>query len=103
MPDPAILTNLGVSGFAIWVLWMAYKLFVQRLKEKDLEHAQERNELAQGHLRDREAFLARIDKRDAAFDALNEDVRNSFATTILEATNSMREIARHIPKSRKKI
>jgi hypothetical protein len=91
MPDAGLLTSLGVPGFSIWVLWMAYKIFVARLAAKDAEHATERAQMHEQMAREREEFLKRIDARDEAFRKLESDIRNNFAATLVESGNLIKE------------
>lgn len=92
MPGLENINTLGVSGLCLWILWMAYRLFVQRLKEKDAEHAQERKE-----------FLGRLDARDEAFAQLNTDVRNNLAATLVESSNVIKQaVIRLDRRTRKK-
>lgn len=87
MPDAGIVTNLGVSGFSLWILWMVQKMHAQRMKEKDEEMAKERDD-----------FMDRIDARDEAFRKLESDVRNNLATTLMENNNIMKQAILYLSK-----
>jgi hypothetical protein len=102
MPDAGLLTGLGVPGFALWILWMAYKLFMQRMKEKDTEHANERKELARQQREEREELMRRLDARDTAFEALQSDIRNTFATNLTENGNIIKQAIIYMSKRNKK-
>lgn len=103
MPDPSLVTNLGVAGFALWILWMAYKLFMQRMKEKDAEHSVERLELAKQQRAEREELMKRLDVRDEAFRKLESDIRNTFATNLTENGNIIKQALIHLHKQRKRV
>lgn len=100
MPDPTLVTSLGVPGFALWILWMAYKLFMQRMKEKDEEHTRERAELAKTQKEEREELMRRLDIRDAAFEVLQSDIRNTFATNLTENGNIIKQAILHLGRQR---
>jgi hypothetical protein len=76
MPDPTIITSLGVPGLSLFILWKMSGMFVQREREKDATHAAERRE-----------FIQRIDRRDEAFRQLEADIRNNLAATLVDAAN----------------
>jgi hypothetical protein len=100
MPDPTIITNLGVAGFALWILWMAYKLFMQRMKEKDAEHTLERADLLRTQREEREELMHRLDTRDEAFRKLQDDIRNTFATNLTENGNIIKQAILHLHRRR---
>jgi hypothetical protein len=91
MPDATLLTALGVPGFSLWILWMAYKAFIGRLAAKDAEHAKERDEMARQMAKERADFLVRLDQRDTAFRQLESDIRNSFSVTLQESMNVIKQ------------
>jgi flagellar biosynthesis/type III secretory pathway M-ring protein FliF/YscJ len=101
MPDPSLIPSLGVPGFALWILWMAYKLFMQRMKEKDAEHMQERLEHAKMQKQEREELLHRLDARDQAFEQLQSDIRNTFAENLTENGNIIKQAILHMQKQRR--
>lgn len=91
MLDPSIISNLGVSGFALWVLWMVSKLFIGMAEKKDIAHSQERKELDMKQRQEREEFLKRIDSRDDAFKRLQDDIRNNISVTLAENHNVLKQ------------
>jgi hypothetical protein len=101
MPDATLVTSLGVPGFALWILWMAYKLFMQRMKEKDEEHALERATLAKQQREERDELMRRLDARDMAFEQLQSDIRNTFATNLTENGNIIKQAIMHLHKKRR--
>ena len=36
--DPGIIANIGVAGFAIWIMWRMYESSQRRFKEKDEDY-----------------------------------------------------------------
>jgi|SRR5947209_10936263 len=101
MPDPTLVTSLGVPGLALWILWMAYKLFASYMEKKDIAHANERNEQNAAHRKEREELMRRLDSRDEAFEKLQSDIRNTFATNLTENGNIIREAIIHLRKNRR--
>lgn len=87
MLDTTLITSLGVPGFALWILWMSYKAFMQRMKEKDEEQAAERSE-----------FARRMDAKEQITGKLNEDIRNSLATALVESSNILKQAMAHMSK-----
>jgi tyrosine-protein phosphatase YwqE len=67
--DFATIANLGIGGFAILVMWWMY----------------------QSSAAERQRHDDRADKKDAAFRALESDVRNKLAAQLMENTNAMLE------------
>jgi hypothetical protein len=81
---------------------MAYKLFMQRMKEKDEEHTRERAELAKQQKEEREELMRRLDARDTAFEQLQSDIRNTFATNLTENGNIIKQAIQHLHKQSRK-
>lgn len=100
MLDPTLITSLGVPGFALWILWMAYKLFMQQMEKKDREHAIERSALDSAHRKEREELMKRLDTRDKAFEQLQSDIRNSFATNLMENGNIIKQAILYMQKKK---
>jgi len=67
--DVATIANLGIGGFAILVMWWMYQ---------SAQNARQKND-------------ERLDKRDEAMRHLEADIRNKFATQLMENTNAMLE------------
>lgn len=67
--DFATIANLGIGGFAILVMWWMYQSAQQARQHND----------------------ERLDKRDEAMRILESDIRNKFATQLMENTNAMLE------------
>lgn len=90
MPTPdvsSILSNLGLAGFAMFILWKMAIMFVQREKEKDIAHAIERKEWAQ-----------RMDIREEAVRTLEKDIRNTFSTALTENNVIMEQVLNKLNK-----
>lgn len=73
-----LLPNLGIAGFAIWIMWKMYDTSQRRFKEKDQE------------------FIGEINKRDASFRELEKEVRTSIMSQLAENTNAMSRVIDHI-------
>jgi hypothetical protein len=67
--DVSTITNLGVAGFAILVMWWMY-----------------------------DASSKRIDERDNAFRALEKEVRERIMTQLNENTNVFQEVLQQLTK-----
>lgn len=91
MPDPTIITSLGVPGLALSILWMSHKLSVAAMERKDAAHTKERQEQDNSHREERAELMKRLDQRDEAFRTLERDVRGTLSTTIMESSNVIRE------------
>jgi len=90
MPDlSTIASNLGLAGFAMFILWKMAIMFVQREKEKDAMHAREREEWAK-----------RFDVKDEAFRKLESDIRNTFAVNLMENGNIIKQAIIHLSKKK---
>lgn len=74
--DLSALSNLGTGVVAIYVMWLMYK-YAQDARQKNDE---------------------RLDKRDDAMRVLEADIRNRFATQLMENTNSMIEHSKIMQK-----
>jgi hypothetical protein len=101
MPDPTLVTSLGVPGLALWILWMAYKLFAAYMEKKDIAHANERTEQNISHRKEREELMRRLDARDEAFVKLQSDIRNTFATNLIENGNIIKQAIIHLNKKQR--
>lgn len=90
MLDPTLITSLGVPGFALWILWMSYRGFMTRMKEKDREQEEER-----------EKFAQRMDAKDERFSKLESDVRTNLATVLIENSNVLKQAVHYVARNRK--
>lgn len=74
--DLGIITNLGVSGLAIWIMYQMHLNASKRFKEKDVELIQE------------------IDKRDKIFHDYVNKAHSQYAVQVTENNNVMKEVAK---------
>ena len=94
----SVITNLGLAGFAMFILWKMAIMFVQREREKDGMHAKEREEQAKQHRAERDEWAKRMDARDVAFRALESDIRNTFAATVAESGSVIKKAVIYMTK-----
>lgn len=67
--DITTISNLGIGGFAILVMWWMYR---------SAQEARQKND-------------DRLDKRDEGMRILESDIRNKFSAQLMENTNAMLE------------
>lgn len=102
VPDAGIVTNLGVSGFALWILWMQGKSYLQRMREKDAEHATQIEKILSDHDSERREFRLSIDKRDESFRRLEADMRSNLATVLIDSGNILKQAVLYTSRPKKK-
>lgn len=102
MPDPSLFTNLGVVGFALFVLWKVYLYIADIMERKDRAHAEEREKIRVEFANERADFRNRIDARDQAFRDLEKHIRENLATSLIEASSVLKQAVVLMTKHTKK-
>ena len=82
--DITSITNLGISGFAIWIMWLMYKSSSTRFKEKDQEFIDEIGK------RDK-----KLEEKDEAFHLYVNKVQDTILVHLRENQDVMKELMRH--------
>jgi hypothetical protein len=104
MPDPSLFTNLGVVGFALFVLWKVYLYIADIMERKDRAHAEEREKIRIEFANERADFRNRIDSRDQAFRELEKHAREHLTTALVEASTVLKQavvlMTKHTTKKR---
>jgi hypothetical protein len=74
--DVGAISNLGVAGFAIWVMWLMYKAAAaERLR-----------------------YDERMDAKDQDFRALEKEVRTEITVQLAASTTALRDNAKVMEK-----
>lgn len=78
------ITNLGIAGFSIWIMWRLAQAFIQRSKEKDAEQSEERHS-------ERTSFMDLVREQQTNFtesikdkEATLREVETEFRTRVME-------------------
>jgi hypothetical protein len=104
MPDPSLLTNLGVGGFTLFILWKVYIYIADIMERKDRAHAEEREKIRVEFANERADFRNRIDARDQAFRDLEKHAREHLTTALVEASTVLKQavvlMTKHTAKKR---
>lgn len=92
MPDiTSLLPQLGTAGLALFILWKVSESFIKQGERRDAAHAKEREDIRIEMKGERSEFRQRIDTRDDAFRALEKDIRENLATTLVETGNVLKQ------------
>jgi hypothetical protein len=67
--DLSSITNLGVAGFSIWIMWLMYKSAAEERKAND----------------------SRMDLKDLEFRKLEKEVRTEITAQLAASTTALRD------------
>lgn len=70
--DINAITNLGVAGFSIWIMWLMYKSAAEERKHND----------------------ERMDAKDTDFRKLEKEVRTEITVQLAASTTALRDNAK---------
>lgn len=83
-----LLPNLGLAGFAMFILWKQFESSQKRSKEKDEEFISYINS------KDR-SFIDEMAKKDHLFRELEKEVRHSVMKQLADNTNAWNKVLKH--------
>ncbi len=93
-PDVSTIVNLGIGGFAIWIMYLILKSFQASTEKKDSQHSQVLKEKD-------EQLIVEIDKRDKrledhekSFREYASKVHDAATQQINENTKALKDSAR---------
>lgn len=73
-----IIKTLGITGFALWIMWKMYEHSSSRFAEKDKQ------------------FIEEISRRETGMREIEKEVRTSIMLQLSQNTEAMRKVVEHI-------